>query len=972
MVRVPRMVFGVPPQVNRVVRTILVAGLGAFVPLLAGCGTGSPLGSRQIDVWAVPASETVFPGQQPTSHADVYSEADKAVQLEAAINEIISFQLALKSSAGGTVAVNNIRLTDFRQGDATIPVNCIRVFRQVRSLIQDYPAWYLRLTPYLRAPREYPDVLVPLAAPKGALPILLEPDRAEAVWVDIHVPPGTEPGVYSGKVRVETSAATGQSMDVRLTVWPFAIPQTRHLPIIAGVDIAALLRGHLEVDGRPYSPSRLSGEDPYYDRAMIVVDAAMRLIHEHRASPVLWDLRPARRIQAGGQVELDWSDYDKLVSGTMDGSAFEDRAVASAWPLPIDERDPSPEAYGGIGSADYERFIAEYLRKCLSHFQQQGWLDRHFVWLPMPGGDRAAQYRSFERMAGILMRAEPRLRLTCPLSPMSLEPYGYLRDPFVDVSSLVGIWCPPPQEADSAALSRQRAAGKQVWLTAGRPPYTGSLSTIASPAEVEGIGWQAYRFGYDGVCLPLVNDWRSTGKVDAADSERQLLWPGRPYGLGGPVPSIRLKRLLRGAQDYEYLWLLDRNRRPAVAKLLSTDIFRYAGTDCFNEHFLDSRGPGWVTDPKVWASARRLMARELQTALRDQAGSAAAGRQEDGIRLEEQMEWSRLIAAVRKLQVTIEGVKARFDPQDKATPVHLEATVSFFNATARPMEGRVSWVSLPQGWKAEESARAIGPLQPTRGARAVVRAKANVVQPNTDGVVPIEVALQQSQGQPSVFKGRLCVLMSQRIGKPLVIDGRLEDWPLATNVASDFILVGAGDVPKIGRSSPDRPSQLTTVFACNDDDAIYLAFNCAENEMAGRVVTRSNYVRYDDLWPVGEDLVEIVLDPAGQAVGPGDLLHIVVKANGAVITEKGVQPLDRVAPVVNWASGITAAVDDQSQANCWTVELRIPLASLGKRGDVIGVNFARFDARRGEYSSWAAARSHIYSPITLGNMQLGR
>jgi hypothetical protein len=457
-----------------------------------------------------------------------------------------------------------------------------------------------------------------------------------------------------------------------------------------------------------------------------------------------------------------------------------------------------------------------------------------------------------------------------------------------------------------------------------------------------------------------------------SNSESQLLWPGKAYGLGGPVPSIRLKRLLRSAQDFEYLWLLERNRRPAAAKLLSGDLFRYGGTDCFNEHFLDSRGPGWVTDARAWGIARHLMARELQVAFGQQGGGQVSGRPEEAVKLEDQLEWTRLVDAVRRTQVVVEGVKARFEPQDAAGPVRVEATLSFFNATPQPFEGQLSWASLPEGWKVQEPARAVGPIQPSRGARSVIRARAAVIRPNTDGLVPLQITLQERQKEPVIFKGRLCVLMSQRIGKPVVIDGRLEDWPLATNVASDFLLVGAGEVPKTGRRSPDRPAQLTTVFACHDDEALYLAFNCAENDLAGRRITRSNYVRYDDCWPMGEDLVEMVLDPTGQAVGPGDLYHIIVKANGAVIAEKGVQCLDQVAPAASWAAAITAAVDDQGRPDCWTVEVNIPLGALGKRGDVIGINFARFDARRGEYSAWTACRSHIYSPITLGNMQLGR
>jgi len=944
----------------------------AALVFLCGCGGGVAIGSGSVQVWPVPASAIVFSDAVPTGYSELYRETEKTIRIDAAINEVASFQLAMAAQGNVPAGVRNIRVTDFRQGAVSVAASHVRLYRELRIPVEDYPAWYLRLTPHLRAKREYPDVLVPLESPKGALPIDLPPGRTEAVWVDVHIPPGTEPGAYSGRIELETGGGATQGLAVLLTVWPFAIPQTRHAPVIAGLDTAGLIRNHVEIDRRPYSPSRLSSEDPFYERAVQVVDQAMRLLHEHRLSPVLWDLRPAQRVVSGGGVELDWSDYDRLVSGIMDGSAFEDRTAAAAWPLPFDERDPSPDLHGGVGSETYERYVADYLSKCVAHFERRGWLDRHFVWVPLSDGTRAERFKAFERIGRLLKRVEPRLRLVCPLSPMSLEPYGYLNDPFVDVSNLVSIWCPPSAEADRTVLARERTVGKQVWLSPGRPPYTGSLSVIASPVDAGSLAWQIYRFGYDGACLSVVNDWGREDAIGPTGSERQLIWSGKPYGLCGPVPSIRLKRLLRGLQDYEYLWLLDRNRRPAIAKLLSTDLFRYGGTECFAEHFLDSRGPGWVTEPAAWSIARGVMARELQVALSEQGDRPQSGQQDDVARFAEEMEWSRLVVAIRRTQVVIEGVKARFEPQDAAGPVHLEATVSFFNATPRPFEGRLLWAGLPQGWTADDDGRPIGPIEPTRGARVVIGAKARVIQPNTDGIVPVQFVLQPSQGEPTVFTGRLCVLVAQRIGKPFVVDGRLDDWPLATNVASDFLLVGAGEVPKTGRASPNRPSQLTTVFACSDDEALYIAFNCAESDLAGRRITRSNYVEYDDLWPVGEDLVEMVLDPSGQAVGPGDLYHVVVKANGAVLAEKGIRCLDRVAPVSSWASGITAAVDDGLRPGCWTVEIRIPLASLGKRGDVIGANFARFDARRGEYSSWTACRSHIYSPITLGNMQLGR
>ncbi|MBI4581663.1 MAG: hypothetical protein HY718_18350, partial [Planctomycetes bacterium] len=148
------------------------------------------------------------------------------------------------------------------------------------------------------------------------------------------------------------------------------------------------------------------------------------------------------------------------------------------------------------------------------------------------------------------------------------------------------------------------------------------------------------------------------------------------------------------------------------------------------------------------------------------------------------------------------------------------------------------------------------------------------------------------------------------------------------------------------------------------------AFNCQDNQLAARIITRSNQVTYDDLWPAGEDVIEIVLDPTGVGVVPQDLLHIAVKANGAVITERGAPCLMRVGGHADWAGGVTAAIDDQSQPDRWTAEIRIPLASLGRPAPIFGINFARYQARLGEYSTWSGARRYLYSPVSLGNIQL--
>ncbi|UCD30255.1 MAG: DUF4091 domain-containing protein [Planctomycetota bacterium] len=929
-------------------------------------------GVDNIRVWAVPDSVMVFPDTSEEAENEVYSDSDRTIRLNSAINEVVSFQLVFASSLAPT-SVWGVTVADLRHQEQVIPAERVRLYRQERIPVNDYPVWYLRHTPNLREAREFPDPLIPFTAPRGSLPIEVEPGRCQAVWIEIHVPMGTEPGVYRSKLRVTTQSGLIHEKKLLLNVWPFALPQTRHLAVIAGIETSKVLRHCLEVEGMPYVPSQLDFQDPAYQRAADILDGTCRLLHEHRLNPIMLDIYPIRRVGAGVELELDWADFDRIVASVLDGSAYPNREAASAWPMPISNRQPSPEAYGGWGSSVYENMLIDYLGQCVTHFEQKGWLDAHFVNIPVPGPSRGEQYQQFQRLGQLVGRVDKRLNLLCQLAPHSMEPYGYLKDPFIDVSPLVDIWCPPASMMDIDEISRQSAAGKRCWFWPDRPPYAGSLSIIAPSDHAVSLAWQAYRFACDGIMLRKINDWPDDGRVGNAGSEGALIWPGKDYGLDRPIPSIRLKRLMRGIQDYEYLWLLERNRRPGIAKLIATDLFSYGGTGCIGEHFLDGRSGGWVTDTGPWSLARKLIGQEVVEAIQERGSESDEGMPESVSRFEQQIEWARLIKSVRQMRIQVEGIRVSIAPEDAMTPLSIEAAVALFNTTRQPFNGRLAFASTEEEWSVDESTVQIDGLEPLRGSRHVVRAKARSVQANLEGVVPIRIILSDKSGSVDRVDGRLCVLSSYRVNTPMVIDGRLNDWPLGTtNVAGDFVLVGALDVPKHHRASPDRASQMTTVFVCNDDNNLYIAFNCEDDRMQDREILRTNYVRYEDLWPVGEDLVEVVLDPVNAAADAGDLLHIVVKANGAVVTERGAPCLSKVADHGEWPADVIAAIDDKSHPNRWTVEIRIPLESLGEKAMVLGINFARLNARLGEYSSWSGARRYLYSPVSLGNMRLGQ
>ena len=770
-----------PPFVRRITDWSKKTGAAclafAFVGYLAGCSNPTQLwfSRERIDIWAVPEGATIFADSTREAENEVFSTGEGRVRLAGAINEAVSFQVAFRSERPANLA--SVSMSDLRFHDQAIPADRVAFFKETRVSVADYPAWFLRLTPYLRQPRGYPDILVPLDAPRGGLPIELQAGTTEALWCEIRIPPGTPPGRYDAKLRLADRMGVAGELAVQLEVWPFALPLTRHLAVTAGLDTAALLRQHLEVNGKPYTPGQLSFDDPMYLKATTVLDSAVRLLHDHRCGPFLSDVLPRRDAGPGGLARLDWTDYDRLVASIVDGSAFPDRAAAAAWPVPVNDRNPPADVFGGNRSAGYERMLVDYLRQCLTHFQERGWSDRHFVWIPISGATTAERYDEFERVGKLIRSADGRLKTVCTLPPQSMSAWGCRDAGFRDVSDLVGIWAPPADTADASQFARQRAAGRRTWLNPSRPPFSGSTAIVAPGEHMRSLAWQAYRLGCDGVLLEAINTCAADGKP-ATTGEGCLIWPGRAYGLPGPVASIRLKRLLRGIQDYEYLWLLERNRRPAIARRIVADLFPFGGTASFGDNCLDGRPGAWAGDPSAWSLARRLAAGEIVSAMEESASKPADREAADLEQFDRQIEWRRFTDNVRKVRVEVEGVRVGFDPSNTRTPVLLNAAVTLLNVTRSKVDGRLVLADVPAGWSLRETDASVAGMEPSAGLRRVLHIDAAQLLPNVDGVAPLRLAIDRGKGLLDVGESRIAFLTSQRLVNPIVLDGKLDDWPL--------------------------------------------------------------------------------------------------------------------------------------------------------------------------------------------------
>ena len=131
-------------------------------------------------------------------------------------------------------------------------------------------------------------------------------------------------------------------------------------------------------------------------------------------------------------------------------------------------------------------------------------------------------------------------------------------------------------------------------------------------------------------------------------------------------------------------------------------------------------------------------------------------------------------------------------------------------------------------------------------------------------------------------------------------------------------------------------------------------------------------MQYDDLVPVGEELIEILLEPLNAGTRtPEDLFHIVVKQSGTDLLERGIDLVPNQSIRHPWAADIEVATS--SQGDRWFAEVRIPFAAFGPHlteGTVWGLNVTRFDATNQEFSTWSGASGNAYDPLSLGNLLL--
>ena len=936
-------------------------GLAAGLILIActtGCLSASP---RAIAVWIVGGDEQLTHDTPPKPENDAYSASRGRVRLRAALNETLGLQVGLRTTAP-PAGPFDVRVTDLVGSTDTLRArSTISIYRVHYTRVDRFPSWYPTHTGKPTTPTLFPDILVPWNAPRGGGPLLLTESRNEIVWIDVRVPPTVAPGEYRGRIEVSREGAGSPvfASEIVLEVLPVALAGEPSLPVVCRVDPRDMLTAHLRWPRLPAEQTRLLPDVPSHFAAVRLVQAMMQMLHEHRATPVLWASFPKLRLVGDRRVEVQWDEYDRLVEGWLSGSAFPDQVRLDAWPIPASLDYPNVERNGGFESPRYARLLAAYLAECKRHFAERGWLDRAFVRACPPEPLSQDAVNRVRRLAAIVRQSEADLPVVVHLPARSLRGLGWHGAPTIDLPA-VSTWAPPAMWYEPEAMARERSLGRETWLMPSSPPYSGSLAVVATPVDARILAWQAYRYGVQALWIEHATEFGTSPPTSSTQRpwvDAGLLYPAHEYGLRDrPAGSLRLKRLRRGLQDYELLRLLEQNGKHLLAQQLSEQVVRWSGTDACEENLLTGKEGGWPQDPSVLRLAREVMLQEL-------AGEFEPSPEARQRQVRSLSQWGLLMTQARRVSVAVGGV--RLSPTAQGMRAEVLATVR--NTTNRPLQGTWTLPSPPTGWR--QSEEVLTNLQPGTRRPARIELELSGLAYNVDGVYPFDLQLDTPAAGSFRTRARLAVAACPIVKLPPHIDGKLDDWPLASNnAAGDFRL--CREMLSASTDRADQPSLPTQAFFSMDATHLYIGVRCTLAMAEPPLWNADNTIPVDGAIPWGQDVVEILIDPRENASGTSsDLYCLQTKPSGLLLARRGCRTEPPMGTWQTWPVRARAAASVEREA--WVVEMAVPLSAFGadaKRNPVWGMNVTRLDARRGEYSSWSGATGHCYSPQSLGNL----
>ncbi len=553
----------------------------------------------KIDRWGKPLVLSAIAGYREKNAA--WDGSTGVVELFAAANEYVAFRVVVEGGTGGLAGVG-LLASDLVGDESKVPAEGVEFFVEFYTQVEK-PS---KSPQYSMGPGMYPDGLIPMRI-DGRGTFDVEAGMVQAAWVDVRVPPRTQAGIYKGRVEVTREGVNLRTLEVKLTVWDFELPAASHLRWRVGYNEPMAEQNGVEFDRRTgiVGDEFLALERKFY-----------RMCRAHKVTPTTHYTTPIPDSTGkGAELEIDWASYDKRFGGYLDGSAFDDGLPVNIFSLPV-----NPQSYDGWPSSTRyrNRVDPESFRKALQltikHWDAKGWdLGNAFVYVAdEPRGDR---YGWIKQHCEVLKEVAPQVHRCVAF----YKAFGVNGAKVVEeFKEYVNHWAIAGDYMQRGALDGLQERGDWVGIYQGSEPFEGGEALDMDGVALTTWPWIAWGYRLDTLFIYLGTAWNTddiwTEGVNhgwGTNSQGVLFYPGLKWGVKEVLPSVRLKAMRRGMQDFEYMWMLREAGRGEEADAIVKGIIKAALDDAAvpdDGHY----GPGkWERDPEKWLAARKALAAEI-------------------------------------------------------------------------------------------------------------------------------------------------------------------------------------------------------------------------------------------------------------------------------------------------------------------------------------------------------------------------
>jgi hypothetical protein len=509
------------------------------------------------------------------------------VSLHAARGEYVSFQLVLTNNTESPLKAINVEMIPFSNDNSTIKINPEMFLEwavEVKTLSTGYPNASL-------GKGWYPDALIPFkfiqmdstkVHRRWTYPLEL-PDfnnridnqKSIIVWIDQYIPFEYEeasPGTYKSTISVVIGTRV-QEIPVELKVWNFALPNQNLLK--ASLQHEGFLsrsseKQELEVH-QLFKRNRIGLMDPTYDPGLQVLD--------------------------NGEVILDWTWIDDRLKKYFTGEAFTSEYGYDYGPgygepietyiLPFDVFGKhGTRGWPDIGKPDVERnpenvsLYRKVIKEVRDHLRNMVDPEKTELFVYLNGLDESYFPEAWDRMVffgDIFKEDYPEVSFRIDGS--------YSEEAMEVVQNSISSWAAHTINYNYDEVRKYQGMGINDWLygpmlyEARVNSWSGSSTFIDLPLiNDRAISWSSWKYNtYSwiswGVGAGWINawydpeTWKDTYKF-GSDSDAgyffkklngngMLIYSGGVVpNVNGPCPSIRLKTMRNGVQEYEYMRLL--------------------------------------------------------------------------------------------------------------------------------------------------------------------------------------------------------------------------------------------------------------------------------------------------------------------------------------------------------------------------------------------------------------------------------